>query len=189
MQRDIERVLISHSQIAQRIRELAAQITADHTPPVMPDTEITIIPILTGAMIFAADLIRQLPMRMRIGLLAVSSYPGRSIRSQGPNLLSQQLGDLSGRHVLLIDDILDSGGTIRMVRQMMGDMKPSSLKTCVLLRKPTPGAKETAVDYVGFDIPDEFVVGYGLDYDDCYRNLPEIVTLKRHVLERARKNE
>src|SRR5437016_6246525 len=110
MQRDIDRVLLSHSQIAQRIRELAIQITADHTPPTIPEIEITIIPILTGAMIFAADLIRQLPMRMRIGLLAVSSYPGQSMRSQGSSLIAQQFSNLAGRHVLLIDDILDSGG-------------------------------------------------------------------------------
>ena len=177
MQRDIERILISHAQIATRVHELAKLITADHT-----GAEITIIPILTGAMIFCADLIRHLPMRMKIGLLAVSSYPGRSIRSQGSTILSDQVGDLRGKHVLLVDDIIDSGGTLRIVRDMLGEAGAASLKTCVLLRKPTLSAKETPVDYLGFEIPDAFVVGYGLDYNDVYRNLPDIVTLKPHVL-------
>jgi len=180
MQRDIDRILIPHTQIATRVHELAKSITADHA-----DAEITIIPILTGAMIFCADLIRHLPMRMQIGLLAVSSYPGRSIRSQGSNILSDQVGDLRGKHVVLIDDIIDSGGTLRLVRDMLSEAGAASLKTCVLLRKPTEGAKQTPVDYLGFDIPDAFVVGYGLDFNDHYRNLPDIVTLKQHVLERA----
>lgn len=184
MHGDVDRILLSQTQIAARVRELAAQITADHSPPAVPDAaEISILPILTGAMIFASDLIRQLPMRMRIGLLAVSSYPGQSIRSQGASLLSRQIGDVRGRHVLVLDDILDSGGTIRAVRSMLGELQPASVKVCVLLRKPLPSALQTPVDYVGFDIPDEFVVGYGLDYNDCYRNLPDIVTLKPAVFQ------
>ena len=95
--------------------------------------------------------------------------------------MSEQLGDIRGRHVLLVDDILDSGGTIKTVRPLVEALGPASLKTCVMLRKDRPEAKQVAVDYVGFEIPDEFVVGYGLDYDDYYRNLPEIVTLKRQV--------
>lgn len=184
MRSDIERVLISHEQIARRVRELAQQITADHSPPAIDgDGQITILPVLTGAMIFAADLIRQLPMPMKIGLLAVSSYPRQSIRSQGATLLSQQIGEIRGRHVLLIDDILDSGGTITLVRELLEQRAPASVKTCVLLRKPTAGAAGVSVDYVGFDIPDDFVVGYGLDYNDYYRNLPEIVTLKRDIID------
>ena len=178
MHRSVERVLITHASIAQRVRELAAEITADHTPPALPgEAEVTIVPILTGAMIFCADLIRHLPMRMKIGLLTVSSYPGTSVKTRGSTVLSEQTGNIRGRHVLLIDDVLDSGGTVRLVRETLQRQEPASLKVCVLLRKPTPGARETPVDYVGFDIPDEFVVGYGLDYDDYYRNLPDIVTL------------
>ena len=183
MTADIDRVLISQTQIAQRVRELAAQITADH-PAEKNGGEITIIPVLTGAIIFCGDLIRQIPIAMRIGLLAVSSYPGASIRSQGPSVISRQLGDLAGRHVLLIDDILDSGGTIRLIRPMLEEMGPAGVKTCVLLRKNRPSAREVPVDYVGFEIPDEFVVGYGLDYNDYYRNLPDIVTLRPHVIAR-----
>jgi hypoxanthine phosphoribosyltransferase len=180
VQRDIERILIPHSKIAQRVHELAQMITRDHGGAT---AEITIIPILTGAMIFAADLIRHLPMRMQIGLLAVSSYPGRSVQSQGSNFMGEQVGNLRGRHVVLVDDIVDSGGTLRLVRDMLNEAAPATLKTCVLLRKPTEGAKQTAIDYLGFEIPEEFVVGYGLDYNDHYRNLPDIVTLKPHVLQ------
>ena len=185
MRRDIERVLIPREQIAARIAEMAAQITADHSPPAMPDgDEITIVPILTGAMIFTCDLIRQIPIAMRIGLLTVSSYPGSSVRSQGSQVLSQQLGDVRGRHVLLLDDILDSGGTLRLVVPILRDLGAVSVKTCVLLRKNRPEARDVPADYVGFDIPDEFVVGYGLDYNNYYRNLPDIVTLSNEAIER-----
>jgi hypoxanthine phosphoribosyltransferase len=183
MQSDIERVLIPQAAIASRVRELALQITADHSPPRMEgELEITIVPILTGAMIFCADLIRHIPIAMKIGLITVSSYPGKSLRTQGSNVLGEKVGDVSGRHVLLIDDILDSGGTIRKVVPILHDLGAASVKTCVLLRKDRPAARETPVDYVGFEIPDEFVVGYGLDYDNYYRNLPDIVTLKREVI-------
>lgn len=181
---DIERVLIPQADIAQRVRELALRITADHTPPAVRDGEVTILPILTGAMIFTADLIRHLPIRMKIGLIALSSYPGKNTTAQEIQVVSQKIGDLSGRHVLIIDDILDSGATIRRVRGIVTEMGAASVKAGVLLRKPTAGASATPVDYVGFDIPDEFVVGYGLDFNDDYRNLPDIVTLKRSVFAR-----
>lgn len=184
MQGDIERVLISQDQIAKRVRELARLITEDHAPPKMKDGEITIVPIMTGAMIFCADLIRQIPMQLRIGLLAVSSYPGSSITTQGSQVLSQQIGDLRSRHVLLVDDILDSGGTVKLVVPVLRELGAATVKTCVLLRKDRPSAREAPVDYVGFEIPDEFVVGYGLDFNNYYRNLPDIVTLKADVLNR-----
>lgn len=186
MHGDIDRIVISQAQIAARIRELAQQITADHTPPAIPgDGQVTIIPILTGAMIFCADLMRCLPMRMKIGILAVSSYPGRSIKSQGAKFLASRIEEVRGRHIVLLDDIIDSGGTVRLVREMLQELEPASLKTCVLLKKNIAGAEQTPVDYVGFEIPDEFVVGYGLDYDDHYRNLPDIVTLKPHIIART----
>jgi hypoxanthine phosphoribosyltransferase len=177
MQSDIERVLISQEQIARRVAELARQITVDHAN----GDEITIVPILTGAMIFCGDLIRQLPLKMRINLITVSSYPGGTLRSQGAAVIGQQLGDIRGRRVLLVDDILDSGGTIRLVVETLKEHGAASVKVCVLLRKNRPTAREMYVDYAGFEIPDEFVVGYGLDYNNYYRNLPDIVTLKRRV--------
>jgi hypoxanthine phosphoribosyltransferase len=180
MHSDIDRVLVTREQIATRIKELALQITADHTTEA-GEIEITLIPILTGAMVLAADLMRQMPVRMKIGLMTVASYPGKSLQTQGSAVLGTQLGDIGGRHILLLDDILDSGGTLRLVVPILQEMGPASVKTCVLLRKDRPIARETPVDYVGFEIPDEFVVGYGLDFGDYYRNLPDIVTLKKAV--------
>jgi hypoxanthine phosphoribosyltransferase len=180
MHADIERVLISQDRISARLREMAGQITADHLQS-DSDTELTIVPILTGAMIFCGDLIRQLPIKMRIGLITVSSYPGASVRASLPQVIGQQLGDIRGRHVLLVDDILDSGGTIRRVMPILQELGAASVKTCVLLRKDRSEVRDLAIDYVGFQIPDEFVVGYGLDYDNYYRNLPDIVTLKPRV--------
>ncbi len=178
MQDDLEKVLIDASRIRGRVCELAARITHDYGGIA---EGVTIVPIMTGAMIFASDLIRNMPIRMKINLMTVSSYPGASLRTRGSTLLAQQLGDVHGRHVLLLDDILDSGGTLKLVAPMIRELGASSVKTCVLLRKDRPEALSTPADYVGFDIPDEFVVGYGLDYDNVYRNLPDICTLKASV--------
>jgi hypoxanthine phosphoribosyltransferase len=188
MHRDIDRVLISQHQIAARLAELARQITADHTPPKLTgQAGLTIVPVLTGAMIFCADLVRQIPIAMRIGMMTVSSYPGRSVSAQGAQVVAKQLGDVRGRHVLLLDDILDSGQTIRLVQSVLREQGAVSVKTCVLLRKDRPSTRDIQIEYVGFDIPDVFVVGYGLDFDNYYRNLPDIVTLHSRVLEGSSK--
>jgi len=181
MHRDIEKILIPQEKIAQRVKELAGKIMADHVAS-NGDGEITIIPILTGAMIFCGDLIRQIPLAMRIGLMTVSSYPGTSVRTQGPQLLATQLANIRGRHVLVVDDILDSGGTLGVVLPILKEMGAATVKSCVLLRKDRPTARGCSVDYIGFEIPDVFVVGYGLDYNDYYRNLPDVVTLKSHAM-------
>ncbi len=183
MHASIDQVLISQDRIARRVRELAQQITTDHAQA----GEITIVPILTGAMIFCADLIRQIPIAMKIGLMTVSSYPGQSTTSQGATVLERQVAHVEGRHVLLVDDILDSGGTLRAVVPMLERLGAASVRTCVLLRKDRPTARQFPADYIGFDIPDEFVVGYGLDFDDYYRNLPDIVTLKPNAAQGAGK--
>ena len=183
MQADIDRILIPRERIARRVRELADQITSDHFAAGVSAEEITILPILTGAMIFCADLIRDIPITMRIGLITVSSYPGKSVASQGAQVIQQQLEDVRGRHVLVVDDILDTGTTLRLVTGILREKEAASVRTCVLLRKDRPAARSFAADYVGFEIPDEFVVGYGLDFNNYYRNLPDIVTLKQQVLE------
>ena len=182
---DIARVLIPQERIAQRVRELARAITADLHAGDGACGEVTIVPVLTGAMIFCADLVRHIPVAMRIGMLAVSSYPGASLRTQGSRVLGQQLGDLSGRNVLLVDDILDSGGTVRLVQSLLLEAGAATVRTCVLLRKDRPAARDVPVDYVGFEIPDEFVVGYGLDFNNYYRNLPDVVTLRPEAMERV----
>lgn len=145
------------------------------------------MPILTGSIIFVSDLMRRLPLRMQIHLMGITSYPGTAMSSKGATIrkgLTNLPTDLSDRHVLLIDDILDSGSTLRLAVDELESKRPASLRTCVLLRKQRPEAMDFDVDYVAFDIPDEFVVGYGLDYDDYYRNLPEIVTLNKQAIER-----
>ncbi|MFW5683177.1 MAG: hypoxanthine phosphoribosyltransferase [Phycisphaeraceae bacterium] len=189
MQGDIERVLIDRGEIARRLDALADEVSRDLTGGVRgegTDGEITLVPILTGSIIFVADLMRRMPQRMRIHLLSVASYPGKSTTSRG-SAVKQELtnlpASLAGQNVLLVDDILDSGGTLKLARELLSERGPASLRTCVLLRKQRPEAMACPVDYVAFDIPDEFVVGYGLDYDDLYRNLPEIVTLKRGAID------
>lgn len=187
MQQDIQRVLIDRDTIARRVRELAEQIT-DEFMHIDQSAEITIVPILTGSFIFVADLIRQLPIRMQIRLISISSYPGATTVARDARIrdrLTDLPESLEGGHVLLIDDILDSGQTLRMVTDLLRRRNPASLRTCVLLRKQRPTAMAVDVDYVAFDIPDEFVVGYGLDYNDYYRNLPEIVVLRPEVTQHA----
>jgi hypoxanthine phosphoribosyltransferase len=188
---DIERILIDRHRIARRIREMGSQIRGDYEPLLRSDAgdsgEIVLVPVLTGSIIFVADLMRELPNKVRINVLGASSYPGRSTSSVGDVTLTGGLpDDLSGGHVLIVDDILDSGRTIRRIRQEIEARHPRSVRACVLLRKTVPAALNTPCEYVGFDIPDEFVVGYGLDYDNYYRNLPDIGTLKKEVVNRRR---
>jgi len=187
MQHDIASVLIDRDRIAQRVEAIAEEIRIDHERMAGPgvEPEITLVPILTGSIIFVADLVRMLPLRMQIRLISFSSYPGKSTSAQAGTFqqaLSTLPESLEGAHVLLIDDILDSGQTLRVVGDAIRERRPASLKSCVLLRKLRSDAMAAPVDYVCFDIPDEFVVGYGLDYDDHYRNLPDIVTLKPEVV-------
>ena len=173
-----EDIVVHRDSIAGRVEELARRIAGDfdRTAADDPDAELTIVPVLTGAFVFAADLIRRLPLKTRIELVAVSSYPGTATTSQGPRLLNQ-LPDLNNRHVLLVEDILDSGRTLAMLREKL-QASCRSLRLATLLRKMRPEAMATPVDYIGFDIPDLFVVGYGLDHDGLYRNLPDVVHLK-----------
>ena len=175
MERDIARVVISESHLAERVRGMAGEIAASY-----PDLEegLTLVTVLSGSIIFLADLIRHLPMKMKIGLITVSSYRGKTTESQGPRVLADLKGDVAGRHVLVVDDILDTGNTLRFVQARLAAQEPRSLKTAVLLRKPAKAPPDVVVDFVGFDIEDEFVVGYGLDYGDHYRNLPHIAVLK-----------
>lgn len=189
MQDHVEQVLLDRSQIAARVAEMAAQIADDLHMDIVASggddsggDQITIVPILTGSLIFLADLIRELPLMMRIQVLTASSYPGRAMSSQHPPQITASLpDDLRGHHLLVVDDILDSGNTIRAVCTELQKRNPASLRTCMFLRKTIPSAMQTRVDYIGFDIPDEFVVGYGLDFDGYYRNLPDLCVLKPEV--------
>ncbi len=196
MQQDIEKVLISRDEIDERLDQLAKEIyddiLADASPcpkngtPIIPD--ITLVPILTGSIIFVADLIRRLPIKMQIRVMSITSYPGTSTSTKGASVeaaLTRLPDNLTGHHVLIIDDILDSGNTLRLVKNILSERNPNSIRSCMLLRKQRPEALAEPCEYVAFDIPDEFVIGYGLDYDDYYRNLPEICTLKPEVYENS----
>lgn len=182
MHNDIQSILLDRTRIAQRVAELGKQIAGDLENLADHPTDVVLVPILTGSIVFLADLIRHLPQKLRIGVISVSSYPGKSMTSKGVSIRSALPPSLAGRHVVIIDDILDSGQTIAMVREIIQEQEPASVWACVLLRKDRPEAMTVPVEYVGFDIPDEFVVGYGLDYDDYYRNLPDIVTLRKEAL-------
>lgn len=181
----IDRVLLDRQRIAVRVSELADQIVEDFNARVgnggsgggPNGPELTLVPVMTGSVIFIADLMRQMPLMMRIGMVSVSSYPGASTESQNLEVKSPLPDNLAGRHVMIVDDILDSGRTLSHIKQMIAERNPASLQSCVLLDKPSRRQVEITADYVGFEIPDAFVVGYGLDYDGYYRNLPEVCTL------------
>lgn len=200
MDHDLAGILVDEQAIADRVRELGARLAADLERDLARDAalgassdaddfgRVVMIPVMTGAIVFVADLIRAMPMRLSLRLVAVSSYPGASVQSKGAKLAAEIPGDLAGKHVVVVDDILDSGQTLGLVHELIAAQKPASLRFCVLLRKPDR-VRRRAVDvqYVGFEIPDEFVVGYGLDFDGHYRNVPHIATLRHEVVERVRR--
>lgn len=199
MQNDLEQILIDSSRIATRVREVAEQIARDlananaqndslHDREHHETRAVTIVPILTGSIIFLADLIRHLPMYLQIQLISVSSYPGSKTTPGKLKILTDlHAMDLAGKDVLLVDDILDSGQTLAAVTRELESKKIASLRTCVLLHKKRETPAVAQADYVCFDIPDEFVVGYGLDYNDYYRNLPYIATLRPEAINRHAK--
>ncbi len=181
MHHDIASILIEKDRIAQRVHELGHKMATDlyrEGVTLDGDQRVIIIPVLTGSMVFVADLIRELPFKLRMEVVAVSSYPGKSMESKGVRLKGDLPGDLAGAHVILVDDIFDSGQTLDVLGRLIKEQRPASLRSCVLLRKPGKAKVSFVPDYVGFDIPDEFVVGYGLDYDGFYRNFPAVAVLK-----------
>lgn len=160
--------MISAERIASRVAEIAAEIDRDYAEA----EEVLILCVLRGGYIFSADLSRALTIPRRIDFIALSSYEKTS-SAGGVRLIMDARVSLAGRHVLIVEDILDSGQTLAYLKRLFEARGPASLKTCVLVRKPNPDF-QVEVDYLGFDIPDEWVVGYGLDYDDKYRALPYI---------------
>ncbi len=176
---DIRRVLFHESTILSRLDELAHEITTDYR-----GKDLTVIAILNGSFIFMADLLRRVPLPLQVDCLSVSSYHGTETTGR-VNFRQTDLPTVRDRHILLLDDILDSGHTLHAIRARLGDGGGAiSIRTCVLLRKQVERAKEIDADYVGFDIPNEFVVGYGLDYVERYRNLPFIGVLNDEAIAR-----
>lgn len=179
---DIASVLISEEQIRARTAELAQDI-AKRYPTGAPEGDLLLIGVLKGAVFFMTDFARALPIPSQMEFMAVSSY-GSSTSSSGVVRILKDLDkDIAGRHVLIVEDIIDSGLTLSWLLRNLATRGPRSLGVCTLLRKPDAMRADIDVAHIGFDIPDEFVVGYGLDYDERYRDLPYIGTLDPKVYE------
>lgn len=169
---EVETILITETDLAERVRALAQQIEQDYT-----GKEMVIVSLLNGTVMFLADLIRHISLPLRLDFMGVSSY-GAGTES-GDLVFTKELRlDVHGRDVLLVDDILDTGKTLSRVLTKLKKLKPREIKTCVLLDKPERRVEDVQADYVGFKIPNQFVVGYGLDYAEKYRNLPFVGVLK-----------
>lgn len=179
MNKDCEKILLTEPLIKERVAEMGRQISNDFDE----SEPIIAIGILKGSVIFMADLVREIGKSVEMEFMAVSSY-GASTKSSGAVKILKDLDiDICGKNVLIIEDIIDSGVTLSYLKEMLLKRSPKSLKICTLLNKPERRKADVKVDYIGFDIPDEFVIGYGLDYDNRYRNLPYIGILKREIYE------
>ena len=176
---EVERVLITDQQIARRVRLLARAIQRDYQ-----GRELVIVSLLTGTVMFLADLIRHLDLPLRLDFIGVSSY-GPGTESGGLVFTKELRLDVRGRDVLLVDDILDTGKTMCRVLAGLKALEPRRIKTCVLLNKAARRVENIEADYVGFEIPDYFVVGYGLDFAERYRNLPFVGVLRPCVYQAA----
>jgi hypoxanthine phosphoribosyltransferase len=173
--KDLDRVLITEGALKKRVAALARKIQRDYS-----GKELVIVALLNGTVLFLADLIRRLEMPLRLDFIGVSSYGSGTV--PGELVFTKELRlDVRGRDVLLLDDILDTGRTLKKTIQNLRNLKPRSIKICVLLEKKARRAEQIKADYVGFQIPDEFVVGYGLDHAERYRNLPFVGILKAEI--------
>ncbi len=180
---DIDKVLIDEESLQKRIKVLAAQIEADYAD----QDDLMLICVLKGAFVFLSDISRAMKRPHSIDFMGISSY-GSGTKSKGAVQIIMDLkAPIEDRNVLIIEDIIDSGNTLDYMRRSLMARSPASLRICSLLNKPARREIDVTVDYIGFDIPDEFVVGYGLDFDELYRNLPFIAVLKpavfAHLLE------
>ncbi|HUG10292.1 MAG TPA: hypoxanthine phosphoribosyltransferase [Opitutaceae bacterium] len=171
--KDLEEILVTETQISRRLKKLGEEISATYG-----EEEITVIAIINGALFFTSDLLRQVTSPIRIDCIRVSSYRNETRPVTEPEIFSSLTIDVENRNVLLIDDILDTGRTLSMVFRLLKSRNPATLRTCVLLDKKGRREVKCEADFVGFSIPDRFVVGYGLDFAERYRNLPCIGVLK-----------
>ena len=181
MNRDIDHILVSQQQLQDKISELGAQISRDYD-----GHELLLVSILKGSVVFMADLMRAITIPCAIDFMVVSSYGGSNTTTTGLVKIVTDLDqDLSGKDVLIVEDILDTGVTLSHLMPMLQMRNPRSVKICSILSKPSRRKADIEPDYMGFEVPDEFVVGYGLDYDEKYRNLPYVGVLKPEVYTKA----
>ena len=179
MRQDIERILFSEEQLQTRIAELGAQITEDFR-----DKEPLFVGVLKGCFVFMADLLRSVDMYCTMDFMAVSSY-GAGTESSGRVRIIKDLDTIiQNKHVILVEDVLDSGITLHYLIQLLRQRQPASLRLVTLLDKPARRRAQVDVDYCGFKVPDAFLVGYGLDYGEKYRNLPDVCILKRSMYQK-----
>jgi hypoxanthine phosphoribosyltransferase len=180
MREDVAEILISEQELQDRIKELARQIEADYE-----GKDLLAVGLLRGAVTFMVDLTRAMRRRVAIDFMAVSSY-GSSTESSGVVRILKDLDEsIEGRHVLIVEDIVDSGLTLNYILEILGRRRPASLRVCALLDKKERRLVDVPIDYVGFGIPDAFVVGYGLDFAQDYRNLPFVGVLKPEIYEQV----
>ncbi len=176
MERDIKEILLTEEDIRNKVDELGEKITKDHK-----DEELILIGVLKGANVFMSDLMRKINKPIEIDFISVSSY-GHSTESSGVVRILKDLdSEIEGKNVIIVEDIIDSGLTLNYLIQNFKTRKPKSVKICTLLDKPERRKVDIKIDYKGFVIPDEFIVGYGIDYAEGYRNLPYVATLKEEV--------
>ena len=173
---DVERILITEAQLAERVREMGKEITRDYE-----GEQIVMISVLRGAAIFMADLVREIDLNVEMDYMAISSYGGGTRSSVVVRILKDIDSDIKDRHVIIAEDILDSGLTLKYTMNLLASRNPKSIEVATLLHKQTPTPAHVDCKYTGFMVPDEFIVGYGLDYAERYRNLPYIGTLKESV--------
>ena len=178
---DIASVLITEDAVREKTTELAEQIGKDYAERCAPPNDLLLVGVLKGAVMFMTDIARALPLPVQLEFMAVSSYGSATSSSGVVRILKDLDRDIAGRHVLIIEDIIDSGLTLSWLLKNLESRGPSSLDVVTLLRKPEAAKLDVDVAYVGFDIPNEFVVGYGLDYAERYRDLPYIATLRPEV--------
>ncbi len=177
---DFMDVLIPHEQIQARVAELGAQISADYS-----GKDLTVIGILKGSVLFMADLIRAISMPLAIDFMAVTSYGASTTSSGNVRILKDLDSSITGRHLLIVEDIIDSGLTMQYLLNNLASRGAASLRVCTLLDKPERRLTDVRADYTGFAVPNEFVVGYGLDYNQMYRNLPDIGVLHPEIYTKA----
>ena len=176
---DIEQVFYSEEQLAEVVKRIGAEISRDYE-----GKDLLLVGILKGSVVFMTDLMRALTIPCSIDFMVVSSY-GSGTKTSGIVQIVKDLGQtIENRHVILVEDILDSGMTLSYVTKMLNTRNPASIRVCTLLDKPARRKADIYADYKGYDVPDEFIVGYGLDYAEKYRNLPYIGVLKRSVYEK-----